>query len=56
MNNPQAALHWIVGKLTSRNIPFAIVGGLAAIAYGSSRSLNDIDMDVEELEGLLIHR
>jgi hypothetical protein len=48
MKDPAAALHWIVNELQQRNIPFALVGGLAANAYGTSRPLWDIDIDVPE--------
>lgn len=48
MKNSRAALSWIVAELNKRKIPFAIVGGLAANAYGSSRALNDIDIDVPD--------
>lgn len=43
-----AAFVWITGELTHRGIPFAIVGGLASNAYGGSRPLNDIDIDVPD--------
>ena len=42
------ALDWIIDFFDSRNIPYLICGGLAAIAYGSKRALNDIDIYVPE--------
>lgn len=48
MKNPKKALVWIVGILKKHSIPFQISGGLAARAYGSKRSLNDIDIDIPE--------
>jgi hypothetical protein len=48
MKNSRAALAWIVDQLKLRGIPFAIVGGLASNAYGGSRPLNDIDIDVPD--------
>lgn len=42
----RVAVQWIVGLLQERNIPFLIVGGLAAKGYGSERDLNDIDLFV----------
>ncbi|MEW8348186.1 MAG: nucleotidyltransferase [Candidatus Thiodiazotropha taylori] len=44
--NPSEALQWIVSLLNEHRIPFLICGGLAAIAYGSKRDLNDIDLFV----------
>jgi hypothetical protein len=48
MIDSEAALIWIVNELTQRHIPFVIVGGLATLAYGGSRPLNDIDIDVPD--------
>ena len=40
---PAQAFRWIVGLLEELAIPFLLVGGLAARAYGASRELADID-------------
>lgn len=40
------ALEWLVNILNKHEVPFQVVGGLAAIAYGSKRKLVDIDMYV----------
>jgi hypothetical protein len=48
MRDSAAALKWIVEELERRDIPFALVGGVAANAYGTTRPLNDIDIDVPE--------
>ena len=44
--NTKVALRWIVKVLRKRKIPFYISGGFAAKIYGSSRALNDIDIDI----------
>lgn len=42
------ALRWIIGILDDKNIPYQICGGFAAKMYGSTRTLNDIDIDIPE--------
>lgn len=44
MDNVNQALAWLVKKFEKHHIPFQIVGGLAAKAYGSKREVVDIDM------------
>jgi len=46
--NSEKALEWIIGFLESKEFPYLICGGLAAIAYGSRRQLHDIDLYVPE--------
>lgn len=46
----QNAFNWIAGVLKDQNIPFQIMGGLAAKCYGSERPLFDIDLDIPENE------
>jgi hypothetical protein len=40
------ALEWITDLLAGLEIRYQVVGGLAAVAYGSDRSLVDIDLYV----------
>ncbi|MFZ1654616.1 MAG: hypothetical protein WBO92_01575 [Candidatus Moraniibacteriota bacterium] len=48
MKNSEAAFRWIIEIFKRHGLPFVVLGGLAARAYGSTRELNDID--------LVIHR
>ena len=48
MKNPKKTFQWIIGILQKHNIPFVVTGGLAAKSYGSSRPLNDIDLDIHD--------
>ena len=43
-----AVLRWITELLRDLRIPYQAVGGLAAISYGSTRSLVDIDVYVPD--------
>lgn len=42
------ALRWITEILERHSIDYEILGGFAAKIYGSSRELNDIDIDISE--------
>ena len=48
MRKTEEAFHWIVAILSEKRIPFQIMGGFAANAYGSKRRLADIDINVSD--------
>lgn len=44
----RGALEWVISQLEEAGVPFQVAGGLAALAHGASRPLNDIDIYVPE--------
>lgn len=43
-NLQRSALAWVVDKVDRHDLPYMVVGGLAATAHGGSRPLHDIDL------------
>jgi hypothetical protein len=54
MKNTEKAFLWITGIVERMDIPYKISGGLAARAYGVSRELADIDIEVNDKDISLI--
>lgn len=48
MDKLERGLRWITGILNGHRIPFQLTGGLAAHAYGATRPIHDIDLDIPE--------
>lgn len=55
MRDIKNSLIWITELLKSLDIPFQLAGGLAARAYGATRELYDIDIDIPEAKFELLH-
>ncbi|MCG7521513.1 nucleotidyltransferase [Ruegeria sp. Ofav3-42] len=47
ISRQSAALGWIVGLFEKHLISYQVVGGLAVLAYGGTRPLNDIDVYID---------
>ena len=48
MESAKEAFAWIINVLKKHDIKFQISGGLAAKAYGCSRPLHDIDIEMPD--------
>lgn len=46
--NYENAFHWIIDFLERESVPYMIMGGLAAYAYGSDRELYDVDLYIPQ--------
>jgi hypothetical protein len=46
--NLSAALNWVTAMLRELDVPYQVVGGLAAAAHGATRPLVDIDLYVPD--------
>ena len=44
------ALKWVTKILRDQKIPYQISGGLCARFYGTTRRINDIDIDIKEID------
>lgn len=42
----RSALRWVVGVLERASVPYQVVGGVAAVLYGSHRTVADVDVDI----------
>lgn len=48
MDRLERGLRWIADILERHRVPFQLTGGLAAHAYGATRPIHDIDLDIPE--------